>query len=95
MEQETKEYFGEKMYATLKEIKESRERALVVDSGNPYRHKTPLRKQSYQTFYRIAKLFVRILFLFLLLMMFQRHPIHLVLVLLSYQNVIVPTAFLH
>ena len=46
LEQETKEYFGEKMYATLKEIKESRERALVVDSGNPYRHKTPLRKQS-------------------------------------------------
>ena len=82
------------MYATLKEIKESRERALVVDSGNPYRHKTPLRKQSYHL-YLIAKLFVRILFLFLLLMMFQRHPIHLVLVLLSYQNVIVPTAFLH
>ena len=35
LEQETKEYFGEKMYATLKEIKESRERALVIDSGNP------------------------------------------------------------
>ena len=49
LEQETKEYFGEKMYATLKEIKESRERALVIDSGNLYQNKTSLRKQSYQT----------------------------------------------
>ena len=45
LEQEKKEYLGEKMYATLKEIKESRERALVVDSGNPYQHNTLLRKQ--------------------------------------------------
>ena len=90
MEQETKEYFGDKMYATLKEIKESRERALVIDSGNPYQNKTSLRKTSYYYMVVLSQFC-----LYQRLMIFQRHPIHLVLVLLSYPNVVVQTVFLH